>query len=240
MSIFDHLIKTPEQKAAALALLREKVDIAEAGLRNARDQYEAEVERQGKPTRGIFSDTFFVRRSSSDRWLAEAENEFNRRKAQDLKEMKANLAKLAAKEVDNNDEEDPNPYPDESGDDNEGDDSPHTPPDKSKKGKKKAAPTDDDVEEAEKAAARFFESRGAGGDDYQSRVNATAAAVVAAAAKARGETPKRPDWEQRQGNHPNPDLRVIPGAPPPPKGSLARQIIDAGRKARNLPPIEED
>jgi hypothetical protein len=198
--------------------LRHRIDSAEANLLRDRLALENHYAFMGLPTAAMFARSIFVRRSTADRWLAEQQREFDARLAE---------AKKAA-------DEDPDEEP---GD--EGDDSPHAPPeDDAAKKKRKAAdkkrreaeddddePAGDDDETGK--MARFLQPRDSGAD---ARDAATARAIIAAAAKARGESAPRPSGE-RQGNSP-PRLTVVPGAPLPPKGTVARAIIDAGKRRR--------
>lgn len=149
----------------------------------------------------------------------------------------AKLGHFGQEEVDRflkagNDKETPSKYPDDTNDDNDADDTndrddpndqgdtdDHKPP---KKGKKKSKPVADD-EEAEEGDN--IDERDTSPDrheptgahvalqpaDYAASVKATAAAIVAAGKRARnGEA----------------------GVKLPPKGSMARAIIDAGKRRR--------
>jgi hypothetical protein len=101
--------------------------------------------------------------------------------------------------------------PDGPSDDDQGDDAPHNPPKK-----KKAKPVIEDDEEAGKAM-RALQALHPG--DYQRAVSATAQAIVLAGKIRRGE--------------------ISNPANLPPRGSTARQILECGRRARNLPPLED-
>lgn len=196
---FSHLTSEyiSAQNKLALEKLRERVDIAESGLRNARDMYEAEITRQGLPTRCIFSHTFFICRTSAESWLAEAQNKFEAQAAREARELKAALKKLAAKKADDDEQDPVNDEP------REGDDVPNRPRDK---GRKKPIVTDEEVDEAEREHAR---------------IHAAAAAIIAAGARRRNDTPALPTARQSH-------LQVVPNASLPPKGTIARRIIDAG------------
>jgi hypothetical protein len=184
--------------SAHLDSLRDELAIAEGRLRNARDKLESAAKRYGESLTGIFSDAFFVPRSTAERWLDNAERKFLEKEKQNFAEMQANLRTLAAKKAADDNDADDTGHPDDP--DNEGDDSPTEPTDKSKqKSKKKAAPTDEDVEAAEAAAARFFRSRDSGGD--AARDAATARAIIEAGIKRRGESTKRRPREANGARH---------------------------------------
>ena len=164
------------------------------------------------------------------------------------------LDRLARAKVDNNDS-DPTPYPDEdTGDENtDGDDeSPSEPRDKSKKKAKPAkADDEDDAETLNTDAA--LETLAI--DGYERGVRATADAIILAWQRARRpEPPPKPSAsddrviaaEIRAGypitaaqiDYCARKARGLVAPEPPPKGSYARMILDADRKARNLPPLE--
>jgi hypothetical protein len=203
--------------------LRDELAIAEGRLRNARDKLESAAKRYGEPLTGMFSDTFFIPRSTAERWLDNAERNFA--------EMQANLRTLAAKKADN-DEDDDDDTGDRDDPDDQGDDTPTEPTDKGKKKtKKKPEATNEDVEAAEAAAARFFQPRDPGTSDNAARDAKTAAAIIAAGQKRRGEVPSAPDVSQRK-----PALTVVPGAKPP-TDPVARGILNAGCKRRGEPDV---
>jgi hypothetical protein len=209
--------------------LRDELAIAEGRLRNARDKLESAAKRYGEPLTGMFSDTFFIPRSTAERWLDNAERKFLEKEKQNFAEMQANLRTLTAKKADaDEDDGEDTGDPDDPGD--EGGDSPAEPTDKGKKKtKKKPEATDDDVKAAEAAAAAFFMSRGAGGE--AARDAATARAIIAAGQKRRGEVPSVPDVPQRK-----PALTIVPGAKPP-TDPVAKAILNAGCKRRGEPDV---
>jgi hypothetical protein len=69
-------------------------EIAEAGLRNARDNLEAAVERQGKSIRGIFAGSYFIPRSTGEQWLDNAGRRFLERERENFAEVRAALNSL--------------------------------------------------------------------------------------------------------------------------------------------------
>jgi hypothetical protein len=155
---------------------------------------------------------------------------------------------------DNNDS-DPTAYPDEdTGDENtDGDDeSPSEPRDQSKKKAKPAKADDEDDAETSKTDAAL-ETLAI--DGYERGVRATADAIILAWQRARRpEPPPKPSAsddrviaaEIRAGypitaaqiDYCARKARGLVAPEPPPKGSYARMILDADRKARNLPPLE--
>lgn len=165
---------------------------------------------------------------------------------------------LLGKKTGDNDREDNNPYPDENdeNDNDQGDDqSPDEPTEhgkRRKKGKKAAEPKDtcDDQDEAASAV------RALSAGDYERGVRATADAIALAAKRARGLELSRPNASddaviaaEIKAGLPMTATQVLycgrvrrgevaDATLLPPKGSPARMILDAGRKARGLPPME--
>jgi hypothetical protein len=184
--------------------LRARVDRAEADLLKARLALEELYVGEKLPTAHMYAGSLFVRRSTADRWRAEAF--------------------AAAKKAY---ERDPNPAPDDSPPaDDEGDDAPHDAPEdqddaekrrrkKAKEAKEREGCDDKDVEEAE--ARAYIATNGRIGS-YLSAVKYSAKAILAAGAKYRAGTV---------------------GTELPPKGTLARMVIDAGKKRRGEPVEDE-
>jgi hypothetical protein len=70
--------------SAHLDSLRDELAIAEGRLRNARDKLESAAKRYGESLTGMFSDTFFVPRSTAEQWLDNAESKFLEKEKQNF------------------------------------------------------------------------------------------------------------------------------------------------------------
>jgi hypothetical protein len=86
-----HLNNTPNTPVNS----RAEFTRAEAALKAARDKLEKETRREGHPVAGLFANSHFIERSSGERWVQEARNEFLAREEENFQHVAHALENLA-------------------------------------------------------------------------------------------------------------------------------------------------